>query len=571
MWIYFFTALISLGCVVYYFETTLNKVNQKQLMILIFTALSNISYFCAVTSNTLEAYLTSYVFYYIGNMLSMMMMVLLIGEICGFKDNKYLRRGLFLYGLFLIFLVISIDKSDLYYVSYEFVREGNLAFLRKVYGPLHSLLLILIFGTNILCMVFTIIAFVKKRAFSTRIAGILLLILFTSAIVYILPKIFHLKQDGLPIAFTVMDIMFIMIFKRASMYDMSDNLLRVYEQRSEYGYIALDKKYRYVGASEFALKLFPELKNIRIDSKIEKYIDNCECALCHNLMPWVYQWDEIHHQNYVYTKDDVTAACSIKDIKYNGKKVGFLIEMRDVSKQQKYIDLINTYNTQLETKVQEKTKKVQEIQDSIISGMAAMVESRDNSTGGHIRRTSEGVKIFVEQLMKPENNKWHFTESFCKNLIKAAPMHDLGKIAVDDVILRKPGKFEPHEYEQMKKHSAEGARIVRQVLSNVDDAEFVQIAVNVAHYHHEKWNGNGYPEGLKEKEIPIEARIMAFADVFDALVSKRCYKDSFTFDKAFEIIKNDLGNHFDPELGPVFLQCREKLENFYSSLNSEGK
>ena len=321
MWIYFFTALISLGCVVYYFETTLNKVNQKQLMILIFTALSNISYFCAVTSNTLEAYLTSYVFYYIGNMLSMMMMVLLIGEICGFKDNKYLRRGLFLYGLFLVFLVISIDKSDLYYVSYEFVREGNLAFLRKVYGPLHSLLLILIFGTNILCMVFTIIAFVKKRAFSTRIAGILLLILFTSAIVYILPKIFHLKQDGLPIAFTVMDIMFILIFKRASMYDMSDNLLRVYEQRSEYGYIALDKKYRYVGASEFALKLFPELKNIRIDSKIEKYIDNCECALCHNLMPWVYKWDEIHHQNYVYTKDDVTAACSIKDIKYNGKTI----------------------------------------------------------------------------------------------------------------------------------------------------------------------------------------------------------------------------------------------------------
>lgn len=568
---YLLTALISLGCVVYYFETTLNKSNQKQLMILIFTALANISHFFAVTSNTLEAYLTSYVFYYLGNILSMIMLVLLIIEICGFKDNKYLRRGLFLYGLFLIILVCSIDKSNLYYFSYEFVKDGNLAFLKKVYGPLHSLLLILIFGTNILCIIFTIIAFINKKAFSTRIAAILLMMFLTTAIVYLLPKVFHLKQDGLPFAFTVMDIMFIVIFKRASMYDMSDNLLRVYEQRSEYGYIALDKKYRYMGASEFAVKLFPELKNIRIDSKIEKCIGDDECALCKNLMPWVYKWDEIHHQNYVYTKDDVTAACSIKDIKYNGKKVGFLIEMRDVSKQQKYIDLINTYNTQLETKVQEKTKKVQEIQDSIISGMAAMVESRDNSTGGHIRRTSEGVKIFVEQLMHPENNKWHFTDSFCKNLIKAAPMHDLGKIAVDDVILRKPGKFEPEEYEQMKKHSAEGAKIVSQVLSNVDDAEFVQIAVNVAHYHHEKWNGKGYPEGLKEKEIPIEARIMAFADVFDALVSKRCYKDSFTFDKAFDIIHNDLGNHFDPELGPVFLQCREKLENFYSSLNSEGK
>lgn len=132
--------------------------------------------------------------------------------------------------------------------------------------------------------------------------------------------------------------------------------------------------------------------------------------------------------------------------------------------------------------------------------------------------------------------------------------------------MRKPGKFEPEEYEQMKKHSAEGAKIVSQVLFNVDDEEFVQTAVNVAHYHHEKWNGKGYPEGLKEKEIPIEARIMAFADVFDALVSKRCYKESFTFDKAFEIIKNDLGNHFDPELGSVFIQCRSKLENYYSSL-----
>ncbi|MDY4902823.1 MAG: HD domain-containing phosphohydrolase [Treponema sp.] len=108
--------------------------------------------------------------------------------------------------------------------------------------------------------------------------------------------------------------------------------------------------------------------------------------------------------------------------------------------------------------------------------------------------------------------------------------------------------------------------MVKEVLCNVDDDEFVQIAVNVAHYHHEKWNGKGYPEGLNENKIPLEARIMAFADVFDALVSKRCYKDSFSFEKAFEIINNDLGSHFDPELGLVFLKCRPKLEKFYSSL-----
>lgn len=159
------------------------------------------------------------------------------------------------------------------------------------------------------------------------------------------------------------------------------------------------------------------------------------------------------------------------------------------------------------------------------------------------------------------------TPSFCESMIKAAPMHDLGKIAVDDAILRKPGKFTDEEYEIMKSHSAAGAKIVANVLQEVDDLEFKQIAVNVAHYHHEKYDGKGYPCGLKGEEIPFEARIMALADVFDALVSKRCYKDSFSYDKAFQIIEESLGTHFDPLLGKAFIACRENLEALYNNDN----
>ena len=144
-------------------------------------------------------------------------------------------------------------------------------------------------------------------------------------------------------------------------------------------------------------------------------------------------------------------------------------------------------------------------------------------------------------------------------------MHDLGKIAVDDAILRKPGKFTDEEYEQMKQHSAEGSRIIENVLSEVNDIEFKKIAMNIAHFHHEKYNGQGYPNGLREKQIPLEARIMALADVFDALVSKRCYKDTFSYDKAFAIIEDSLGSHFDPNLGKIFISCRQKLENLYDS------
>ena len=142
-------------------------------------------------------------------------------------------------------------------------------------------------------------------------------------------------------------------------------------------------------------------------------------------------------------------------------------------------------------------------------------------------------------------------------------MHDLGKIAIDDAVLRKPGKYTDEEFSQMKKHAEEGAKIVENILQGVEDDSFVQIAKNIAHYHHEKWNGKGYPLGLAGENIPIEARIMALADVFDALVSKRCYKEAFSYDKAFCIIEESLGEHFDPELGRIFVECRPELEALY--------
>ena len=196
--------------------------------------------------------------------------------------------------------------------------------------------------------------------------------------------------------------------------------------------------------------------------------------------------------------------------------------------------------------------------------MAKMVESRDNSTGGHIIRTSEGVRLLIDEIQK--DNTYHLSDEFCRDIIKAAPMHDLGKVAVDDKILRKPGKFTPEEYEKMKEHAAEGAKIIHRILEGTDDAYFAQIAENVAHFHHEKWNGQGYPEGRKGEDIPLEARIMAIADVYDALVSKRVYKDKFSFEEADKIIMESMGSHFDPSLEKYYVAARPKFEAYYSSL-----
>ena len=228
----------------------------------------------------------------------------------------------------------------------------------------------------------------------------------------------------------------------------------------------------------------------------------------------------------------------------------------------KLADIQKNYNDDLQNEVDEKTERIVALHDLLIIGMTTMVESRDNSTGGHIRRTSAGVRILTETMR--ENGSHQLSDGFCRKLIKAAPMHDLGIIAVDDSILRKPGRFTPEEYVKMKTHAAEGARIVREILINTDDEEFRRIAENVAHYHHERFDGTGYLDKLKGEEIPPEARIMAIADMYDALVSKRVYKEPYSFEQADRIILEDMGTQFDPALRTYYETARPKLEAYYA-------
>lgn len=220
----------------------------------------------------------------------------------------------------------------------------------------------------------------------------------------------------------------------------------------------------------------------------------------------------------------------------------------------------------LAQKVEEKTERITYIQNMTVLGMATMVESRDNSTGGHIRRTGDVIKIFAQHLY----NTGYFTDyEFVKNIVRAAPMHDLGKIAIDDRILRKNGNFNDEEYNTMKNHSAEGEKVIEKMLREVDEDEFVDIAAKIARHHHERWDGTGYPDKISGEAIPVEARVMALADVFDALVSKRCYKPPFPYDKAFSIIEESLGSQFDPKLGRLFLECRPQLEALYNQYEAE--
>lgn len=168
----------------------------------------------------------------------------------------------------------------------------------------------------------------------------------------------------------------------------------------------------------------------------------------------------------------------------------------------------------------------------------------------------------MKQLKKMDYYKDEIDDFYIENISKAAPLHDIGKIRVPDAILQKPGKLTPEEFEEMKRHATEGSIIVRDTIGDIGAPEYIEIINDVVKYHHEKWNGTGYPCNLSGEDIPLAARIMAVADVFDALVSKRCYKDEFSVDKAYEIIHEDSGKHFDPKVVEAFEAIRGDVEDY---------
>ena len=204
---------------------------------------------------------------------------------------------------------------------------------------------------------------------------------------------------------------------------------------------------------------------------------------------------------------------------------------------------------------------ISKLQNGLILVLADMVESRDTCTGQHVRKTAAYSEIIMRELRREGVYADQLTEEYISDVINSAPLHDIGKIKVSDLILNKPGRLTDEEFAVMKTHTIEGAHVIEHAMHMVseEDSPYLKEADNLAMYHHEKWNGSGYPVGLKGEEIPLSARIMAVADVFDALVSKRSYKDGLSYEKAMEIIEAGSGSHFDPAIVHAFAEAGDKV------------
>ena len=223
-----------------------------------------------------------------------------------------------------------------------------------------------------------------------------------------------------------------------------------------------------------------------------------------------------------------------------------------------YYKEINRYADHLEEMVVERTKELYETQNVIAFSLARLAESRDPETGDHLERMSRYAEVLAKELIKTHKDSLGIDEEFVSILRKVAVLHDIGKVGIPDNVLLKPGKLTKEEFDIMKTHTLLGGETLRDAkLKMHKDVRYLEIAENVAYYHHEKWNGKGYPKGLQGENIPICARIVALADVYDALRSKRVYKPAFSHEKAKQIILEEKGEHFDPLIVDTFLKVEE--------------
>ena len=522
---------------------------------------ANLGYLLYSKAESYEAALMAQKIIYIGGCYLLLIIMLIVFSLCHIKLHSLVKVGFMTLSTLVYISVLSIGNSEIFYKKpIIFYTVNGIPNLDKKYGFMHAVFTTMVIGYFALGLIAIIYSLIKKNQVSRRNIYFLFISEAVSIFAYFLGKITNSNVDLVPLSYVCAQLMYLLIINRISLYDVTDAAIDSMVQEGDKGFVSVDFKYRYLGSNHTAREIIPSLKDLTVDKSIKN-----NATVKDTLIRWldVFRSDNSRSQFY-YEKDDKIYLISISFLFDGHKNRGYHLFITDDTQNQQYIKLIDTFNDELIHEVQEKTAQILEMHDKMILAMATLVESRDNSTGGHIKRTSTAVRILTDEMKKD-----HFmglTDQFYRNVTKAAPMHDLGKIAVDDAILRKPGKLTDEEYAVMKSHAAEGAKIVHEILKDTEDNDFHLIAENVAHYHHERYDGSGYPDGLKGDNIPIEARITAIADVYDVLVSKRVYKEKVSFSEASQIILNGMGTQFDKRLEPYFVKARPKLEEYYSSI-----
>ncbi|MCM1283349.1 MAG: HD domain-containing protein [Roseburia sp.] len=524
----------------------------------------------ALSTSTEEALLANRVVYLGGVFLPFFLFLIMV-DLCRIKI-PHLAVGLLTgYNFLVLLCTFSPGFSSVYYRSVELRQFLGSTYLVKEYGPLHSAYLVHWLCFMLVMVIIVGISMFRQQMVSYKTANMLSILVIMNALIYLTERLIKVPIELMPLSYCISEGLVLARLRSINLYDMSSNIMNVMQHRNEYGYFTFTTDLKFVNTNEFATSIYPEVRTLRIDH----HVGDDDTPFRQEIMLWLEplsRGEDVPTEKMIVHGSQILK-CSVKKIYQGSNKryVGYLVEILDDTKQQNYITMIEKFNETLEQEVDKKTANLQRMQEGIILSFANMVESRDHVTGGHIKRSSGYVRILADKLAQMDLFPEFQDPEYIKDICMAAPLHDIGKIAIPDSILNKPGKYEPQEYEIMKKHPLLGGNILDETLSTLEDQKYYQIAWQTAMFHHERWDGNGYPTRLSGEEIPLCARVMAIADVFDALTSRRPYKDEFTLEQAFDIIYEGKGTQFDPRLVDVCMACKEEFASFCIEQKEAGE
>ena len=550
-------ALAVVNLVVFLLFFREKKLNYYIVAIFALITVNNAGSYLIALADTLEEAFIAKKIIYVGGCFIPPLILFIILKMCHINIRKWLENALVLFSFIMYAMVLTIGYNGVFYKSATLGKDGNATVILPEYGFGHALFYILLYGYLLVGIVILLYSLQKKNHVSRKNLWVLIGLEVMTIAVFLLGRVIDPDLEVLPLIYVIDEWILMYLSRRVNVYSLEDNIISFLDKQDTYGYIMFDNQRNYLGSSDLAIEILPELVRCKIDSPISGIpaLDFLQTEL-----------DEFEKENdiaFELNRDENHYEGQINRIWYAEKAVGYVFEIENTTDKYKYAKLLSEYNDTLRSEIEEKTAHIKNMQAKVLLGMADIVENRDGNTGGHIKRTSHVVEVLINTIL--ENKMLPLEKDFCQAVIKAAPMHDLGKIGIDDKILRKPGRLTDEEFAIMQTHAAKSGELVESILDGVEDEYFVTVAKNLARHHHEKWNGAGYPDHLAGEDIPMEARIMAVADVYDALVSKRCYKEAMSFEQANKVMLESMGSHFDPKLEEVFVKSREKLEEYYSS------
>ena len=521
--------LLEIGIILY------QDASFNQSLVLIFNTaalINSIGYLMELQANTMELALYAVKFIYVGKPFISLSTLLFVLNYCRIKYPRPLGLLLFFLHAGVTISVLTCEYHTLFYTSIAYTRDGVYPHLILGHGIIYNCYMCLILIYSVIMIACCLYRCKRCQDFYERknIARVALITLIPIAGFFIylsgVTQGYDITAPSYILCATILLICSIRYNFLGTLQLAKDNVL----DNLKNGVIVLDNSLELLYVNEAARKLYSQLDDTNLDTFLAQ------------LYPLISTDQKISFQDRYY-------AVTMEPIYHKTNQRGTMILLDDVTDD-------HTYTQRLEHDVAEKAKEITHIQQAIIAGFANLVEARDGVTGMHIKNTSYYVNRLCLALQQQNYHPELLTDDYIQKVIHAAPLHDIGKIAIPDSILCKPGKLTDEEFTIIKTHASIGSEMIRDILKDANNDPTLQLADEMAHYHHERWDGNGYPCKLKEEEIPVCARIMAIADVYDALLSKRSYKEPFSEEKALSILKESSGTQFEPAIVEAFISSQ---------------